>query len=152
MKNQNGLQYGRGICGYNFLQLTEWAALRPEDGGSGRIATDWRMRMPSVLEDIEALCLACPHPYWLRQFINRHDEAAWRTALDELVTKTAGGRTFTYMRCPKIDKSDPKRWLPAEGNVATSSGNAPLNWWKRQMVNWGEAVDYWDDHYAARDD
>ena len=62
LKNQNGLQYGRGICGYNFLQLTEWAALRPEDGGTGRIATDWRMRMRSVQEDIEALCLACPHP------------------------------------------------------------------------------------------
>ena len=69
--------------------------------------------------------------------------------MDEVITKTAGGRTFTYMRCPKIDKSGAK-WIPAEGNVATSSGNAPLNWWKRQMENWGKAVDYYDDHYATR--
>ncbi len=149
LRNQNGLQYGRGICGYVYDKLDLWSKLRGEDGGSGSIATDWRMQMPGVLEDVEALCLSCPHPYWLRQFIRRHDENLWRTALDELLVRTAGGREFRYMRCPKIDKSGEK-WVPAAGNVATFAGNAPLNWWKRQMVNWGRAVDYYDDHYAAR--
>ena len=149
IRNQNGLQYGRGACGYVYDKLDLWSKLRPEDGGSGSIATDWRMQMPGVLEDVEALCLVCPHPYWLRQFIIRHDHIRWRQALDELLVRTAGGRDFRYMRCPKIDKSGEK-WLPAAGNVATFAGNAPLNWWKRQMVNWGRAVDYYDDHYASR--
>ena len=115
IRNQNGLQYGRGACGYVFDKLDLWSKLRPEDGGSGSIATDWRMQMPGVLEDVEALCLVCPHPYWLRQFIIRHDHIRWRAALDELLVRTAGGRDFRYMRCPKIDKSGEKRWLPAAG-------------------------------------
>ena len=150
IRNQNGLQYGRGACGYVFDKLDLWSKLRGEDGGSGSIATDWRMQMPGVLEDVEALCLVCPHPYWLRQFIIKHDHIRWRAALDELLVRTAGGRDFRYMRCPKIDKTGAK-WLPAEGNITTFAGNAPLNWWKRQMVNWGRAVDYYDEHYAARD-
>ena len=149
LRNQNGLQYGRGACGYVYDKLDLWSKLRGEDGGSGSIATDWRMQMPGVLEDVEALCLVCPHAYWLRQFINKHDHIRWRAALDELLVRTAGGREFRYMRCPKIDKSTEK-WLPATGNITTFAGNAPLNWWKRQMTNWGRAVDYYDDHYAAR--
>lgn len=151
IRNQNGLQYGRGTCGHNFEQLDLWSKLRGEDGGSGSIATDWKMRMIGVREDVEELCLMCPHPYFLRQFINLHDHLAWRRALDELLVKTAGGREFRYMRCPKIDKTGDK-WQPAEGSITTFAGNAPLNWWKRQMVNWGKAVDYYDAHYAARDE
>ena len=149
IRNQNGLQVGRGICGHNYEQLVRWGKLRGEDGGSGSIATDWKMQMQGVREDVEAACYICDHAHWLRQFIVKHDYLAWRHALDELVVKTVGERTFSYMRLPKVDKSS-EPWQPATGNITTFSGTAPLNWWKRQMVNWGEAVDEYDERYGRR--
>ena len=150
MRNQNGLQYGRGVCGYVFDKILAYSKLPHDQGGSGVLARDWRMQRAGVLEDVEALCLTCDHAHWLRQFIVKHDMAAWRAALDELIVVTRDERTFSYMRCPKIDRSSIP-WQPAAGNIATFSGNAPLNWWKRHMVNWGEAVDYYDDHYGRRE-
>ena len=150
MRNQNALQLGRGACGYVFDKVLLYSKLPQDGGGSGVLATDWKMQRGGVLEDVEALCLTCPHPYWLRQFIVKHDVARWRTALDELLVRTAGGRTFSYMRCPKIDRST-EIWLPSTASITTFSGNAPLNWWKTQMVNWGKAVDYYDAHFARRD-
>ena len=151
MRNQNGLQYGRGACGYVFDKILLYSKLPHDQGGSGVLATDWRMQRAGVLEDVEALCLTCDHAHWLRQFIVKHDMAAWRAALDELTVVTRDERTFSYMRCPKIDRSSIP-WQPAAGNIATFSGNAPLNWWKRHMVNWGLAVDYYDDHYGRREE
>lgn len=102
--------------------------------------------MPGVLEDVEALCLICDHTHWLRQFLYRHDMLPWVNALNEVHTVPNIG---TYMRVPKIDKSTTP-WQPSTENITTISGNAPLNWWKRQMVNYGKAVDYYDDNYAQR--
>ena len=150
MRNQNGLQYGRGACGYVFDKILLYSKLPHDQGGSGVLARDWRMQRAGVLEDVEALCLTCDHAHWLRQFIVKHDMATWRAALDELIVVTRDERTFSYMRCPKIDRSSIP-WQPAAGNIATFSGNAPLNWWKRHMVNWGLAVDYYDDHYGRRE-
>ena len=149
MRNQNALQFGRGACGYVFDKVLLYSKLPPEQGGSGVLARDWKMQRAGVLEDVEELCLTCNHAHWLRQFIIKHDMITWRAALDELLVREADDRTFRYMRCPKIDKSSVP-WQPASASITTFAGNAPLNWWKRQMVNYGLAVDYYDEHFSRR--
>ena len=149
MRNQNALQVGRGMCGYAFQQTEDFARLPIDGGGTGNVATDWKLHYPKVLEDIQELCVFCEHAFFLRQFLIKHDMLAWRNALDEVLVKRAGDQELRYMRCPKVDKTS-EPWMPSTENFATFSGNAPLRWWKNNMVKWGEAVDYYDAHYGQR--
>ena len=149
MRNQNALQVGRGMCGYAFQQTEDFARLPIDGGGTGNVATDWKLHYPKVLEDIQELCVFCEHAFFLRQFLIKHDVVAWRNALDEVLVKRAGDQELRYMRCPKVDKTS-EPWMPSTDNFATFSGNAPLRWWKNNMVKWGEAVDYYDAHYGQR--
>ena len=93
--------------------------------------------------------LTCDHAFWLRQFLHKHDPLPWINSVDAATTHPVSKQQ--YYRVPMIDKTDPTLWVPhATKNITTIAGNAPVNWWKRQMVNFGKAVDYFDEHYSRR--
>ena len=140
LRNQTALRYARGICGFAFDRVTQWAKLDPTE-------TRWRTQRAGVLEDVEALCLICEHAHWLRQFTMKHDIIPWANALASPETAANGQQ---YYRVPKIDKTS-EPWQPSTENVTTVAGNAPLNWWKRQMENYGKAVDWYDDNLGRRE-
>lgn len=142
LRNQTALQYGRAICGYAFQRTKALADMSPT---SERTLPE----VDRVRPYVEALCLVCNHAHWLRQFLYKHDTLPWRNALDEVLTHpTAGTR---YKRVPLIDKSS-EPWQPSAENFTTIGGNAPDRWYKQQMVNYGKAVDYYDENYGRRDD
>lgn len=140
LRNQTALRYGRGICGNGFEKVDDWSKLDP-------LGTRWVTEKPNVQDDVEALCLVCDHAHWLRQFLVKHDVLPWQNSLDEVLTHPVTNQQ--YMRVPKIDKSG-ELWLPSSENITTIAGNAPINWWKRQMVNYGKAVDWYDEHFGRR--
>ena len=140
LRNQTALRYARGICGWAYDRVTLWAEKDPRQ-------TEWRTDRAGVLEDVEALCLICDHAHWLRQFTVRHDVLPWANAINTPLTAANGQR---YYRVPKIDKSSTP-WQPSTENVETISGNDPEGWWKRQMENYGKAVDWYDDNLGRRE-
>ena len=143
LRNQFTLRYGRGICGYGYQRVTEWADLDPTE-------ERWKTQQAGVQEDVEALCLTCDHAFWLRQFLHRHDPLPWINSVDSATTHPTSGQQ--YYRVPKVDRTNPKLWIPhATENITTVAGNAPVRWWKNQMINFGKAVDYFDENYASRD-
>lgn len=147
LRNQIALRVGRGLVGHNFDQALRLHNM-PRQGSPDELRHDWTTQLPAVRADVEEMCFdTCAHAYWLRQFMLRLDIVPWANALAEVLTAPAGGGT--YMRLPKIDKTGAK-WTPSADSVATFAGTAPLNWWKRQMVNFGKAVDYYDDHFGQR--
>ena len=143
LRNQFTLRYGRGICGYAFDRVDLWSKLDP-------LQELWKTQKAGVLEDVEALCLTCNHAFWLRQFLHKHDPLPWINSVDAAVTHPTSHQQ--YYRVPMIDKTNPELWVPhATKNITTIAGNAPVRWWKNQMINFGKAVDYFDDHFASRD-
>lgn len=141
LRNQTGLRYGRAICGFAFDRVSFWSKLDP-------LQQLWRTLQPEIQEEVEALCTTCTHPYWLRQFIHKHDIVPWANAFDVDVVHPVSKQK--YRRVPKIDKSG-ELWVPhATDNITTIAGNAPQNWWKTQMENYGKAVDFYDEHFGSR--
>ena len=152
LRNRTALRYGRAICGFSFERVTRWAAINPHTPGRrDATALFWQEEEPGVQDDVEALCLTCNHAHWLRQFLRKHDILPWVNAFDSALTKP--GTESRYWRVPKIDRTvDP--WVPhATENVTTIAGNAgQVPWWKRQMTNFGKAVDFYDDHFGRREE
>ena len=141
LRNQNALQYGRAICGFAFSRAKE---LHDVDPTSERALS----HVPLVQPYVEAICLVCNHAHWLRQFLFKHDVIPWRNALDEVLTRpNSGGR---YKRVPLIDKTS-EPWQPSTENFTTFTGSNLNRWYEQQMINFGKAVDYYDDNYGTRE-
>ena len=152
LRNRNALQYGRALCGLVFDEVLRWSKLDPL-GNPAIDAFDWRMEKPKVEALVEALCLACEHPYWLREFVLIHEPDAWRTALDTRV------RAFgqNVLALPKLDRSS-EPWMPVpydENDPRGSSlhlvgGNNPVGAWKGFIAQYKQAVLYYDRNYSSR--
>ena len=146
LRNQNTLQYCRGLIGQAFAQLKSWAAVDPQRLFGGSDIKIWKFYQERIHSLLEQLCFLCDSGSWPRKFLLKHGARTWRAALDEVITEH--GRS--YMRIPVINKSG-STWEPSSRSIVTMHGNNLERSWQNLIESYAEALNYYDDNYNVRE-
>ena len=146
LRNQNTLQYCRGLIGQAFAQLKSWAAVDPQRLFGGSDIKIWKFYQERIYSLLEQLCFLCDSGSWPRKFLLNHGARTWRAALDEVITEH--GRS--YMRIPVIDKSG-STWEPSSRSIVTMHGTNLESGWHGLIESYAEALNYYDDNYNVRE-